>query len=106
MCQDLCTDDVSCKGYMRYSDPKLRGCSIATDSECPEGCFEPVNEGNVGPLNLDTRCSSGMSKEDYKEGCIIKKKGSRKRWHKSLKEKHVIEIALGWIIFPEYIYFL
>ena len=78
MCQDLCTDDRSCKGYVRYSDPKLRGCSIATDSECPEGCSEPVNEENAGPLNLDARCSSGMSKEDYKEGCIIKEKGSRK----------------------------
>ena len=78
MCQDLCMADEGCRGYGRYGDlhkKRLKQCSLATTSECPKGCYGPVNNENVGSLNLTAKCSSHLRKEDINEGCVLKQKG-------------------------------
>ena len=74
-CQDLCTEDNGCKGYVRYGNSaKFQGCSIATTSDCPEGCSEQ-NPENVGQIDLDSECSTSLHRVEYKEGCVTKEKG-------------------------------
>ena len=74
-CQDLCTEDNGCHGYVRYGrNVQFQGCSIATTSDCPEGCSEK-NPENLGQIDLDSECSTSLGRVEYKEGCVVKEKG-------------------------------
>lgn len=67
-CKSLCSDDVSCKGFVMNQGKKLE-CQLATTSECPAGCDGPFDNSNVKSIYEDGLCGS---KGKWNGGCFIK----------------------------------
>ena len=67
-CKSLCSDDVSCKGFVLNEGSNLE-CQLSTTAQCPSECDGPFDENNVKPLYKDGLCGN---KGKWNGGCFIK----------------------------------
>ena len=51
-CQEMCSNDTLCKGFVINNETVLSQCQLATTADkCPINCRGPYNKDNVTPLD-------------------------------------------------------
>ena len=69
-CQEMCSNDTLCKGFVIRNSVYPDMCQLATTvDKCPINCRGPCYKDNVTPLDPEGQCGS---ESDWEGGCYIK----------------------------------
>ena len=59
-CQEMCSNDTLCKGFVIRNSVYPDMCQLATTvDECPINCRGPYDKDNVSPLDPESQCYVG-----------------------------------------------